>query len=112
MSYPIYDNIELEFANRNGDNETSGFAEFISNLLTNHQLQHETEIGVAKYIDDNGTKGLTHKQGKVLEIIVDKFVRLQCNRCQTQIEWAELAKAHDNGGFCSYCSDKISKDEY
>lgn len=111
MSYPEYDMVQLKFADRDGDSETAGFAQFISDLLTNNLLEHDAEIGVAKYVDDNGTKGLSEKQGQVLEIIIKKFGGLECNRCQTKIDWVELAEAHDNGGYCSYCANSMDKDK-
>lgn len=111
MQYPIYEIADLEFADRDGDGETSGFAQFINDLLANNILEHEAEIGVAKYVDVNGTKELSDKQRSVLEIIVNKFGGLDCNRCQAKIDWLELAEAHQNGGFCSYCAYQIEKDK-
>ena len=70
---------------KNGNFEISDFAGFISDLLQRELLVHDAEIGVAKFVEQNGTQDLSEKQSKVLDIIFDKYATEQCARCGLSI---------------------------
>jgi len=111
MKYPLYTNEDLKWVERDGTYELSDFAGFISELVQQELLNHEAEIGVAKFVESNGTQDLSEKQAKVLEIIVDKYADEKCKRCGLKISISEVIESMDNGGFCDYCAQQMSRDK-
>lgn len=111
MKYPLYKSEDLKWVEKDGNHEISDFAGFISDLIARELLNHEAEIGVAKFVESNGTLGLSEKQSNVLEIIVDKYADEQCNRCGLKIPISEVIESLENGGYCDYCAHQISKDK-
>ena len=54
MNYPIYDKNDLHMVPKDGTYEYSDFHDLISDLLERELLEHEAEIGIAKYVLNNG----------------------------------------------------------
>lgn len=84
---------------------------FISNALEQGLLEHDTEAGIARQVQAQGTESLSEKQSKVFNRIVERFSGLTCNRCQNTIELEEAPGSIDNGGYCSYCWYQVQKDD-
>lgn len=109
MKYPEYDINELELAEREGNFETTDFSNFIFKLIESDEFEHDTERGIAAFIDSNGTAGLSESQKKVLEIIVSRYDNEECKLCGIKIPLNEVFD--DNNGFCSYHKWQADKDE-
>ena len=111
MNYPIYEIKDLEWAEKDGAYDILEFSSFIHELINNEILEHSAEIGVANYIDKNGTNLLSDPQIKVLKIILNKYANENCNRCGTNIPLSEIIESLDNGGYCNSCAYNMSKEE-
>lgn len=111
MKYLNYSIQTLYWAERNGDFAIVDFFNLISDLLNFNILTHDTEIGVANYINKNGTGNLSEKQIFVLNLILKKYARVECERCCSKIPIYEVANSFVNGGYCDFCFHEIEKDD-
>lgn len=109
MKYPIYDDKDLTFAEKDGNYPISDFANFISQLINQDVLDNQTEKGIIAFVKSNGTKSLSYNQGKVLDMIVSRYDSMECLVCGNKIPLSE-ALDDDNGGLCSYHRNQADKD--
>ncbi len=86
-------------------------AHFVQELIDRGCLD-DPALGVAKLWVDKGEDELTEKQMYVLkEHVLGAYVTEHCTRCSQDIPWSEMLEAYDNGGLCSLCAHKVSKDD-
>lgn len=109
MNYPIYNKTDLKMAPKDGAYEYIEFHDFISDLVNMELLEHSAEIGIAKYILDNGTKNLSDKQSVILQKILKRYTDLDCSRCGLKIPLSEVISSLDNGDLCGYCYHQLQK---
>jgi hypothetical protein len=111
MEYPIYDDGDLKFAEKDGNFPVTDFASFISQLLDQHILDNDTEIGIATFVKSKGTKSLSINQAKVLKIIISRYDNEECKVCGEKIPLNEVLDLDDNDGLCSYHKYQSDKDK-
>lgn len=111
MNYPLYDKNDLHMVPKDGTYEYSDFHDLISDLLERELLEHEAEIGIAKYILNNGTKNLSDKQSAVMQKVTERYCNIDCERCGLEIPRSEIILSMDNGGLCDYCNHQVQKDK-
>ncbi len=99
MKYPLYNSHDLSRSSKDGNYQFDVFSEFINQLLVGEYLEHETEAGIAKYIQVNGTEGLSPDQGKVLNQIISRYEK-RCKICDTLIDLNQVLDNEDNNGLC------------
>lgn len=111
MKYPMYDDKDLKFAEQDGNYPVSDFASFISQLIDQNILYNNIERGIAAFVNSKGTKSLSDKQAKVLEIIVSRYANKECKVCGEKIPLGEVLDLDDNDGLCSYHKQQFDKDK-
>lgn len=102
MKYPIYDDKDLKFSEQDGNHTVSEFASFISQLIVQDVLNSNTEKGIIAFVNTRGTKLLSDKQAKVLDMIISTYDNKKCKICGTNISLSEVLELDDNDGLCSY----------
>lgn len=111
MKYPIYEDKDLKFSEQDGDYSVSEFASFISQLIAQDILDNNTEKGIIALVNTTGTKSLSEKQAKVLEMIVSNYYNQKCKICGLDIPLSEVLDLEDNGGLCSYHKHQSDSDK-
>ena len=109
MDFPVFSKNDLGFAIEDGNFPISSFIDFLKQLKSMVRLNHPSEEGVVSYVIQNGTESLSPKQVKVLKLIISRYGEGDCSRCGNQLEWNELFEAQENGGYCGYCANELSK---
>ena len=84
------------------------FEGFIHELIDSGRLEAK-EVGIAKYMLDNGYNSLSQKQAFVFDRMIDNNTIERCKRCDMDIPWCEMFDALDNGGYCNYCKHMMEK---
>jgi hypothetical protein len=110
MKYPLYDNDDLMFAEKDANYPVSDFADFISQLVEQDILENSTEKGIASLVNSTGTKVLSTKQRYVLDVIVSRYDDKECSLCGEKIPFSEVLNFDFNDGLCSYHKNQADKD--
>ena len=72
----------------------------------------DAAAGITRQVIGKGLNSLSEPQLHVFKTeVVDIWLIRKCKRCQTDVPGRDLIGAWENGGFCSYCADKIDKDD-
>ncbi len=111
MKYPPYDSDDLMFAEKDGNNWVSDFADFISQLVEQDILENSTEKGIVAHVNSKGTKLLSPKQGAVLDNIISRYDDKECKLCGAEIPLNEVLNLDENDGLCSYHKYQADKEE-
>ena len=111
MKYTIYDNKDLELAVQDGNYPASEFSNFVSQLIEQERWENDIEKGIIAIVNSKGTRTLSDKQSKVLEIIVSRFDSEECRICGVKIPLSEVFDLDDNDGLCSYHKHQFDKDK-
>jgi hypothetical protein len=111
MKYPTYDDKDLKFAQHDGNYPVSEFASFLSQLIDKDVLENDTEKGIVSFVNSKGTKSLSDKQAKVLDIIVSRYNNKECKVCGETIPLSEVLDLDDNDGLCNYHKHQFDKDK-
>lgn len=89
------------------DDEVS---DYINDLISSNSLEGAA-LGIAKQFLDKGYSSLSAKQLKILEAILPSESQRNCTACCAPIPWCEMLESRDNGGYCSWCSHQLEKQE-
>ena len=112
MEYPKYTMGDLRMVPKDGTFEIEEFHNLIADLLDHDMLENDVEIGIAKYIMDNGTEKLSPKQGYVVNSVLERYCDRSCERCGLTIPLSEvIASELVTGGLCDYCEHMTSKED-
>ena len=88
-----------------------GFDNFIQELIDGERFSDSMEVGIAKLVVDKGFEALSPKQKAVFEKSISFYAFDKCRMCGGDIPWAEMSTAENNGQLCSWCENRISKDD-
>lgn len=99
MSYPIYNNREINDWEGDLDGEISSFISFIKQFHAMELFETDIEKGVTAKVLAEGTYGLSDKQAKVIEIIVERYTK-SCKFCGTIIPIDEVFTDHGEEDMC------------
>lgn len=86
------------------------FNGFLEDLIVSGRID-EKEIGISKFMMDNGYEALSVKQKYVFDTMIKNNTVDECWRCGVDIPWCEMMEALDNGGLCSWCQHMEEKDD-
>jgi hypothetical protein len=91
--------------------EYSEMTDFLQELLDEGVLSGAAEGITKKVVADGHMEALSEKQNEVFEeYVLNKYAK-PCTSCGTEMPWSELSAARDNGGLCSWCWNRESKDD-
>lgn len=89
---------------RPGDVDTSydirEFETFLNKLIEEDLLEDDAELGILKFVLDNGTERLSSKQLFRLEEVIKRTSK-KCSRCEEEFTWTELNAME--GDLCASC---------
>jgi hypothetical protein len=80
-------------------------------FLVQHHLEGAA-AGITRQVIDQGLSSLSEKQLYVFKTeVVDEWLIRKCKRCQSDVPGHDLIGVWENDGYCSYCADKMAKDD-
>ena len=85
MKISIYDNKDLDNEEKEGYYYNTDFAYLIVELLKKDELDSETEEGIAKKVQKEGTINLSKNQLYHIQKIFDRYNHKRCNICGDSI---------------------------
>jgi hypothetical protein len=93
--------------------DDDGYCRFLRELLDEGGIEGPGAGITKKVISDGGdTEQLTEKQMHVFQThVIDPYVTPECTSCGCSIPWSEMQAARDNGGLCSWCWNRESKND-
>jgi hypothetical protein len=92
--------------------EDNGFGRFLQELLDEGGIEGAASGITKKVIADGDAEQLSEKQMYVFKIhVMDHYVTPECTSCGCDISWSEMQAARDNGGLCSWCWNRESKND-
>lgn len=98
--------------NHDIDETTRETDEFLE-LLVNLGRLEGPALGIAKKVLAEGEGGLSGRQRHVYETeVLGDYADMECKRCMNPIPLNEaICAREDNGGYCAYCANAMSKDD-
>jgi len=77
--------------------------EFLQLLIDTERFNDQKEVGITKFVIEQGFEKLSSKQKFIFNKAIEEYVFEECSRCGNEIPWSEMSAAEDNGGLCSWC---------
>ena len=89
----------------------AGSRAFLQELI-NLEAVEGPALGITKLVIDKGEDALSEKQRFVFHRhVLEPNTVEACKFCECDIPWCEMSAALDNGGYCSWCTNLLSKDD-
>jgi hypothetical protein len=89
--------------------EDGGLSAFLQELIS-LQAVGGAALGITKLVMDRGEEALSDKQKFVFDRhVLEPNTVKACKFCDGDIPWCEMLAALDNGGYCSWCANLLSK---
>ncbi len=72
----------------------------------------DAAAGITRQVIGKGLNSLSEPQLYVFKTeVVDEWLIRKCKRCQNNVPGHDLIGVWENDGYCSYCADKMAKDD-
>lgn len=86
------------------------FPTYLQEIINTGSLDPDPR-GITAFAIDKGVGSLSSKQKFVLiKEVIEPNYKDKCRDCEDEIPWSEMTYAVDNGGRCSWCANRASKD--